>query len=391
MKPVKISYLRYWPFVKTLFTGQAPVPPYLIFFVTHRCNARCGHCFNWQFAAARPKTSELTLSEIERIARGYGPLMFLFLTGGEPFIRKDLAEIAAAFHNYCGLIKIQIPSNGYFCDRIPNVMTKILEKCPRTHCSVTLSLDAVGSEHDKIRQVKGLFERVSESYRSLKLIEKHNPLFSVNIEVTISRKNQDYLPRLISFLEQEWGVKNILCPLIRGHPRDPATKEVDIQKYQAFVNQIKNDLYTGKIYGYQGFAFARLATAKDTLARETVLNTILEPREYYPCQAGNLAAVLLANGDVLPCELKSEIMGNLKTSLYSFPDLLAQPKAKEIRASIIKEKCFCTHECFLTTNLLFNPKAMLKIIGRTLLFSARSNRIFQGITSRAPKKNQPHN
>lgn len=367
-----ISWTRYLPFVKSLFSQGATTPPYLIFFVTNRCNALCEHCFNWTFQKTRLKSNELTLSEIEKVAISYGPLMFLFLTGGEPFIRKDLAEIARLFHDYNRVIKIQIPSNGYFTERILKTVDQMLQYCNQTHISVTLSLDNIGRKHDEIRGVNGLFDRLKETYFSLLDISKENSLFDVNVEVTVSKKNQEDLPNIITFLEEKWGVSNILCPLVRGNPKNPEMINWDINKYRLFTEQIKDDIKQGKVSGYEGFTFSRIATAKDTLAREIVVKTVLNPRQYYPCTAGKLAAVILSNGDVLPCELRLEIMGNLRENSYSMKKLLSKPAAKKIVSQIKKEKCFCTHECFLTTNLLFNPIAMGKILLRTLYFSITS-------------------
>lgn len=361
---------RYVPFLKVFLTGRASSPPYLIYFITNRCNARCGHCFNGAFAVNRPASQELRLGEIERTARQYGELMFLFLTGGEPFIREDISDIAALFHHYANVIKIQIPSNGFFCDRIPRRIEDILRQCPGTHVSVTLSVDGIGDEHDMVRGVPGLFSRVSETYRLLKELEVAKPLFNVNVEVTISNRNQERLLPLLSFLRDEWGVRNILCPLVRGHPRDPDAGMIDIERYVAFTRQLKKEIARGTTPGYGGFAFSGLATAKDTIAREIVARTVTDPREYYPCRAGDLAIVLLSNGDVLACEMRDEILGNVREADFRIQDIVHSARAAAVRHEIRTQRCFCTHECFLTMNLLFSFRGMARILLRAISLKA---------------------
>ena len=74
------------------------IPPDLILFVTSRCNATCDFClFHEQVHDRERKRAELTVEEIERIAAGYGGLTKLSLSGGEPFLRHDIARIVAAF------------------------------------------------------------------------------------------------------------------------------------------------------------------------------------------------------------------------------------------------------------------------------------------------------
>ena len=77
-----------------LFIKQG-LPVNLIFFVTSKCNLLCRHCFYWE-ELNLPK-NELSLDEIEKVARSLPNLLSLSLTGGEPYLRPDLPDIAAAF------------------------------------------------------------------------------------------------------------------------------------------------------------------------------------------------------------------------------------------------------------------------------------------------------
>ena len=87
-------------------------PVSLVHFVTNRCNARCSFCF---IDFDNPKTfrNELTLSEIDKITKNIGPnLTNVNLTGGEPFARKDILDIARCYFKNTNVESITMPSNG---------------------------------------------------------------------------------------------------------------------------------------------------------------------------------------------------------------------------------------------------------------------------------------
>ena len=55
--------------------------------VTYRCNARCNMCNRYK-KPSKPE-EELTIKTIKKLP----PMYFTNITGGEPFIREDLADI----------------------------------------------------------------------------------------------------------------------------------------------------------------------------------------------------------------------------------------------------------------------------------------------------------
>ena len=85
-------------------------PISLVHFVTNRCNARCSFCF---IDFDDPKTfhGELTLDEIDKLTKNLGnSLLNVNLTGGEPFARKDLIDIAKSYLKN-STMKLQIIQN----------------------------------------------------------------------------------------------------------------------------------------------------------------------------------------------------------------------------------------------------------------------------------------
>ncbi|NLP06180.1 radical SAM protein, partial [Candidatus Fermentibacteria bacterium] len=71
-------------------------PPYLVCSVTSRCNMRCRMCFYHDRLNAGG-IRELTGDEWKMIGASSRGVVNLSLSGGEPFMREDIADIAEAF------------------------------------------------------------------------------------------------------------------------------------------------------------------------------------------------------------------------------------------------------------------------------------------------------
>jgi radical SAM protein with 4Fe4S-binding SPASM domain len=91
-------------------------------------------------------------------------------TGGEPFLRTDISEIMREIFNKTNIKKIVIATNGVLTNKIIKDLTEVLNKDSsvdkRIH--IQISLDGIGDVHDRIRGVKGTFERVNSTIKKLK-------------------------------------------------------------------------------------------------------------------------------------------------------------------------------------------------------------------------------
>jgi hypothetical protein len=103
--------------------------------------------------------------------------------------------------------------------------------------------------------------------------------------------------------------------------------------------------------------------AKRIVRPRIIANTVRERRYQIPCYAGSLGGAMFSEGQVLPCELHIDReIGNVRDVDYDFRKLWYSPKAEEIRTFIRDTKCFCTYECFLTVNILFNPLVLPSVV-----------------------------
>ena len=142
-------------------------PISLVHFVTNRCNARCSFCFI-DFNDPNTFTHELTLDEIDVLTKNLGKsLLNVNLTGGEPFARKDLIEIAKKYLTNTTVQSIYVTTNASLPDRIKNFVNEITAFDNDVELTFQISIDDFPEEHNKVRKLKNL----SKDYN---WVEKNN-------------------------------------------------------------------------------------------------------------------------------------------------------------------------------------------------------------------------
>jgi hypothetical protein len=80
-------------------------------------------------------------------------------------------------------------------------------------------------------------------------------------------------------------------------------------------------------------------------------------RQFVPCRAGVLSAVVHANGDVGVCEQRPPI-GNLREK--SFMEIWRSHHAGQIRRSICQKECYCTNEIFMWPSIIYQPLSLAR-------------------------------
>jgi MoaA/NifB/PqqE/SkfB family radical SAM enzyme len=121
--------------------------------LTYRCNIKCEFCF-LKDGLLNQKRDELTLAEIEHLADEAQPMgASFFLTGGEPFLRRDIVDIVAAIKRR-GL-KVGINTNGL-------LVTEDVGRRVRAAGVdyVIFSLHGPREIHDCLEGRKGAFDKV---------------------------------------------------------------------------------------------------------------------------------------------------------------------------------------------------------------------------------------
>lgn len=347
--------MNYSPFRHLTSVIQKTKPIQLTFFLTKRCNASCSICFyHSETEAYLTAEPELSLAEIRKISLNLGKLLWLSFSGGEIFLRDDLVEITDAFYRQNRPSIILFPTNGLLTQKINRQVESILKRCPKSTIVVKLSMDGLESVNDSLRNSKGAFRKTMKTYGELKKLTEVYPNFELGINSVFCSENQDHLDDLIDFVAGLEEKPTHTISLIRGNARDRGQLDIDQQKYKKIAARIERDL-KNRTQGHYRFFGAKVKAAQDILQRNLILRTLQEKRRLIPCFAGRLNIVISETGDVFPCELLTSKMGNLRNYQYDFQALVGDGMARTIKQRIKKTPCYCTHECNLITNILFNP------------------------------------
>lgn len=352
--------MKYSPYrhIDSILVKNRPI--HLTFFLTKRCNAKCSFCFYIYQDQDKNKSNrqiiqdELSLEEIERISTGFGNLLWLAFSGGEIFLRDDLVEITKIFYKKNKPAIILFPTNGLMPDKIFDLIQEIVKHCKKSMIVVKLSLDGPRDLHNSIRGSKKSFQKTLETYKKLSpLVEKYQN-FELGINTVFCTENQYELDELFEEVKKLDKIRTHTVSLIRGNVKDETLLNIDMEKYKETINKLRTDLNSdeAKIYKFTG---SRLKAAQDIVQRELIFETHRKNKRLIPCYAGKLNLVLTEDGQMFPCEILNQSMGNIREFDYNVSRLIDSDRAKKVISYIKKGSCHCTHECNFITNIMFNP------------------------------------
>ncbi len=324
-----------------------PSPPFLTLFVNSICNMQCEHCFYWRKLNS---PDDLTVDELRRLSESLGRVENLNLSGGEPFLRKEFAEICRQFIQRNKTRQIYVPTNGYFTDRTVAAVEGVLEEPGLALFAVELSLDGMAAYHDAFRVSRGSFDRAMQTYDALAEIQRRDPRLRIHAISTATRENIAEVRELTSFLYER-------CPqmdhhnlaIIRGDRKNPDLAAPMLDDYQALYGAIKAL--------WEPRERVRFGAVVEPLLQWTKSRSVKNRAQAAPCLAGKLTAVVYSNGDVSVCETH-EPLGNLR--LESFGKLWSSAEAIKRRRSIAEKQCWCTAEVPLWPSIIFQPLSLVR-------------------------------
>jgi len=332
---------------KALAVGGPPSPPFLILYINSICNLRCEHCYNWKNLN---KVDDLTFDEIKKLSEELGHIENLYLSGGEPFLRKEFAEVCRTFIRNNGVKRIYVPSNGYFADKTVAAIEEVLKEPDLVLFAIELSLDGMADYHNHMRGSKDSFEKAMETYDALVPIRKKDRRFEIHSASTVNAENLEDVRTLTNYLfERCPEMEHHNIALLRGDPRNPKMREPDLAEYERLTAEVAR-LWAGREEG-------RTGGIVEPMIQWTKVRTSRESRQVVPCTAGILTGVIYANGDVALCELRPAV-GNIREG--GFWAAWRSEKAKKLRRSIKNRDCFCTNAVFMWPGIAFQPFQLLK-------------------------------
>ena len=283
--------------------------------VTYRCNARCNMCNVWQFP--NNVKDEIDLDTVEKLPE----MFFANITGGEPFIRRDLPEIISLVRRKAR--RIVISSNGFFTQRI----IALFEKYP--DLGIRISVEGLPKTNDAIRGIPDGFDRTLRTLLALRDMGIRDIGFGMTIQ-DLNAKDLIPLYRLAEALGYEFATAT-LHNSHYFHKLDNRINDVDavsaeIEKLIFLLlksRKIKEWFRAYFNYGLMHFIHGN-------------------PR-LLPCEMGRDGFFLDPSGNVLACNGMDSAMamGNLRRQ--SWEDIWSSPQAEQVRRAVQN----CRKNCWM--------------------------------------------
>ncbi len=277
--------------------------------VTYRCNARCNMCDCFK-DPTKPE-EEITLEDIKKLPE----MAFTNITGGEPFVRRDIPEIVEELYKKTD--RIVISTNGYFTDRI----IELCKKFPKV--GIRISIEGLQETNDKIRGIPDGFNR---GYNTLKtLVEMGHP--DVGFGMTVQDMNSEDLVPLYR-ISDELGMEFATATLHNSFYFRKTDNKIDnkrkvAENFEKLINELLKSKSPKKWFR--------------AYFNHGLINYIYGNKRLLPCDMSQDAFFIDPFCDVIPCNgmEKKAVMGNLREQ--SWEELWNSEQARQVRE--------CTKHC----------------------------------------------
>jgi radical SAM protein with 4Fe4S-binding SPASM domain len=287
--------------------------------MTYACNYNCSICFT---DSGNPRPDELTTGEaMEVVDRIHAANVHdVIISGGEPFMRKDIVEILSYMGNKG--ISLRIASNGFF---LTDQLLTQLRRATLTK-SFQISIDTLDPDlyQDFHRAPPGALQSVLGALRRIK---KHG--FHTTISVRLTPETLPGIPRLLDLASiEEWSTVTIHCP-------------VHIQRIEGAFPQ-DEDVLTLLQPVFQHFCGLKERWLVEMYIPWAEYHPVMRRLEkevrviYRGCRAGRDRLTIHPSGQVSPCvcmDVPAAYLGNVReddlTELFnnsSICDMMRRPQ-----------------------------------------------------------------
>ncbi len=238
----------------------------MIWEATQACDLACRHCR----AASQPQRhpEELTSDAARRLIdqiEGFGhPRPLFVITGGDPFKREDLFDLAA-YASDKGLMAAVSPSGTPLLNR--DNLSRLKDSGTRV---ISLSLDASTPQlHDAFRGVLGSYHLTLDGWRTAQELG-----IKVQVNSSVTRHNLQDLPALLRLVRDmgamTWSVF-FLVPTGRGQADDMISPE----DHEAVMNFLYDASRTLSLKTTEGHHYKRVVLQRRALEQRS-----LPPQDY---------------------------------------------------------------------------------------------------------------
>ena len=324
----------------------------------YTCNSRCKTCNIW-----KKKAENLTIDEYKVIFKKLGKSPYwITISGGEPFLRKDLVELCRIIYRYSKPKIINIPTNGILTDKIVEDVKTIVKDCPKAQIIINLSIDGIGKQHDEIRQVPGNYTKIIRTFKKLKELECKN--LTVGIHTVISCFNVKEFSSIANKLIQLGPDSYITEIAEERNELDTMNAKItpDMISYRSAIDYLIHRIKNGKFSGMN-----KITQAFRIEYYNLVKQILRDRKQVIPCYSGIASAQISPDGEVWICCIKAQSLGNLREHDYNFKKIWFNTKMKKERLSIKNKECYCPLANASYTNMLMDIPTLIRVFYRSFI------------------------
>lgn len=315
--------------------------PYkLTYAITYDCNSRCKICNIWK----KKSKNELKLEQIKKFFEKNNYFSWIDLTGGEPFLRKDLVDIVKIIQKNCkNLYLLHLPTNG-FSTKLIIEKSKQIASLKLKKFILSVSLDGPPELNDQLRN-KNAFSNSIRTYKELKKLG-----IEAYFGMTLSNYNYN------KFGDTFYAVKKLIpkikytdfhMNIAHNSPHFYSNEEKDLRRNE-IISEINNFI---KLRGFAVTPVKWLEKRYLGLIGK-YLRTKKTPIK---CLALSSSIFLDPYGNIYPCSIYNRKLGNIRGFNYSLKNIWKSGKIKEIRSQILKKQCpNCWTPCEAYQSILGN-------------------------------------
>lgn len=239
-----------------LYDNHGRTINYLRLAVTDRCNLRCFYCMPEEGIDYVKRSDLLTYEEMVRLVKVVAEMGItkLRITGGEPFLRKDIMDFIAMIHAIPSITELHITTNG----------TRIAELVPELKRlgvkSINLSLDSLDRQRffDITRR-----DEFDEVLKTMEQLLRYDIITKINTVVMAGKNEADILsmveltkthPINVRFIEEMPfnGETNHYAPLTWNYKRILQYIQTQYSGLQKLPDPPFSTSYNYKVPNYRG-------------------------------------------------------------------------------------------------------------------------------------------
>jgi radical SAM protein with 4Fe4S-binding SPASM domain len=300
------------------------VPHVVAWNLTRRCNLECAHCY----IAAGPResaTSELGTAECLRIVDellAVNPAPMIILSGGEPLLRQDLADIAVYASQRGATVVVGTNGTLLTGERIAVLKAAGVR-------GVAVSIDSLRpSYHDNFRHGRGSLD---DTIRALGQLREQRLDFI--IQTTATKGNRAELERIAQW-SAEQGAVAFNCYFLVATGRGAGLSDLSPREYEAVLADLAKWQRE-----YRGRMMVRAKCAPHFMRHVHAADPdspILNYQTRCPC--GTQYCRITPDGKLTPCPYLPEVAGDLR--VQSFSDIWrSAPLFQSLREGSLGGKC----------------------------------------------------